>query len=320
MELRLGVVVPATGAYADVVVRTPVGTTLAMVADQLLGTVLLDSATGTFSVGGVAVGGTTLLGHPPLVEGALLQVGVPPGLPTLPGLPQLRVIGGPDAGGVHLLAPSSVLVGRRGSVRLDDPDVSREHCRLALTPDGATVDDLGSTNGSWIDGMRVDGTGVLPYDGVLRVGSTTLQLVVASEPVAPVVATGDGRLAFNRPPRLLAARSRVHVVVPAPPEERSRGPIPFVAAVVPLLLGVLMWRVLGNATFLLFTLLSPLMVIGNVVTERHAGRRQTRKQRALWQSQRGVAERILADAVRADERDRAAAALLGRRRDDDLHR
>jgi S-DNA-T family DNA segregation ATPase FtsK/SpoIIIE len=308
VELRLGVVAPATGAHADVVVRTPAGASLAQVADQLVRIVLLDSSGGTLSINGETVVGSTLLGHPPLVEGALIEVDVPPRPPPLPSLPELRVIGGPDAGGVHLLAPGSVVMGRIGSVRLHDPDVSREHCRLSLTPDGATVEDLGSTNGTWIDGTRVEGTSVLPYDAVLRVGSTRLQLVDTSEPVAPVVATGDGRLAFNRPPRLLTSRSRVQVVVPAPPEERSRGPIPFLAAVAPLLLGLLMWRVLGNATFLLFTLLSPLMVIGNVVTERRAGRRQTRRQRALWQSQRDVAERTLNDAVRADERARRAEA------------
>jgi S-DNA-T family DNA segregation ATPase FtsK/SpoIIIE len=281
---------------------------LAQVADQLLETVLPDTATGTLSIGGVPVAGSTLLGHPPLVEGALLEVDARPCLPPFPGLPELRVVGGPDAGGVHLMAPGSVVVGRAGSVRLDDPDVSREHCRLCLEHDGATVEDLGSTNGTWVDGRRVESTHDLPYDGVLRVGSSTLQLVRARDPVAARAPGGDRRHALKPPPRLRPLRPVMQVVVPAPPEERDRNPIPYVAAVVPLLLGVVMWRVLGNATFLLFTLLSPLMVVGNVVTERRAGRRQTRRQRALWQGRRDVAERILADAVRADVDARRAEA------------
>jgi S-DNA-T family DNA segregation ATPase FtsK/SpoIIIE len=335
VELGLGVHALGTSARADVVVRAPEGTTLAEVADQLLAVVLPEGASGPLSVDGATVQGNAVLGQPPLVRGALVEVDAPARPVSLPGLPELRVVGGPDAGGVHLLAPGTVVVGRAGTVRLEDPDVSREHCRLSLDHDGATVEDLGSTNGTWVGGVRVEATAVLPYGGLLRVGDSTLQLVRASEAVAPVTPTGDGRLAFNRPPRLRPPRAVVQVVVPAPPDERDRNPIPLLAILAPLVLGVVMWRVLGNATFLLFTLLSPVMVIGNVVTERRSGRRQTRRQRALWQAQREVAERTLSDAVRSDEQDRrlsapdAAAVLLTavgprpqlwerRRSDDDL--
>jgi S-DNA-T family DNA segregation ATPase FtsK/SpoIIIE len=335
VELDLGVVASATGAHADIVVRAPDHTTIGQVHDALLSAVLPEGATGVLSVSGVAISAGAVLGQPPLVTGALLEVGAPSREPPLPGLPELRVVGGPDAGGVHLLTPGTVLIGRAGSIPLDDPDVSREHCRLSLAHGGAAVEDLGSSNGTWLDGILVEGTAVLPYGGMLRVGDSSLQLAGPSEPAAPVTPLGDGRLAFNRPPRLRPPRPVVQVVVPAPPEERHRNPLPLLAILAPLVLGIVMWRVLGNATFLLFTLLSPVMVIGNVVTERRTGRRQSRRQRALWRAQRDVAERTLADAVRADERQRRLDApdpatvlltALGprprlwerRRRDDDL--
>ncbi|MBK5307468.1 MAG: FHA domain-containing protein [Frankiaceae bacterium] len=308
VELGLGVLAAATGARADVVVRAPDGTTLATVEQQLLATVLSDGGTGTLSIDGTPVPATAQLGHPPLIEGALLEVDAPTRTTSLPGLRELRIAGGPDAGGVHLMAPGSVVIGRTGTVSLDDADVSREHCRLTLAHDGATVEDLGSTNGTWVDGARIEGPTALSYGGLLRVGDTTIALVEASEPIAPVTPTGDGHVAFNRPPRIRPPRPVVQVVVPAPPTERDRSPIPLLAVIAPLVLGVVMWRVLGNATFLLFTLLSPVMVIGNVVTERRSGRRQTRRQRTVWQAQRDVAERTLAEAVRADERDRRVAA------------
>jgi S-DNA-T family DNA segregation ATPase FtsK/SpoIIIE len=308
VELGLGVLAPATGAHADVVVRAPAGTTFAEVSDQLLSTVLRDGLTGTLSVGGVALTAGALLGRPPLVEGALLEVDAPLPAGALPGLAELRVVGGPDAGRVHRLAPGSVVVGRAGVVRLDDPELSREHCRISLTHDGATVEDLGSSNGSWLDGRRLAESDVLAYGGLLRIGDSTLQLHRASETAAPVAPLGDGRLAFNRPPRLRPPRTVVQVVVPAPPEERDRNPLPLLAILAPLVLGIVMWRVLGNATFLLFTLLSPVMVIGNVVTERRSGRRQSRRQKALWRAQRDTADRTLADAVRTDELQRRDAA------------
>jgi pSer/pThr/pTyr-binding forkhead associated (FHA) protein len=58
-----------------------------------------------------------------------------------------------------------VVVGRhiRCDVRIDSSRVSRHHCSLALDRDGVLVRDLGSTNGTRINGRRVD-------RGVLRPG------------------------------------------------------------------------------------------------------------------------------------------------------
>ena len=58
-----------------------------------------------------------------------------------------------------------VVVGRhrRCDIRIASPRVSRRHCWLALDRDGVLVRDLGSTNGTRINGRRVD-------RGVLRPG------------------------------------------------------------------------------------------------------------------------------------------------------
>lgn len=71
---------------------------------------------------------------------------------------ELRVVGGPDAGGVHRLHGRQVRVGRssEADVPLDDPDVSRLHLSLQLAADGTvTVHDLGSTNGTVLDGRML---------------------------------------------------------------------------------------------------------------------------------------------------------------------
>ena len=58
-----------------------------------------------------------------------------------------------------------VVVGRHRwcDARIASPRVSRRHCCLALDRDGVLVRDLGSTNGTRINGQRVEG-------GVLRPG------------------------------------------------------------------------------------------------------------------------------------------------------
>lgn len=310
MELGLGLLVPATGARADVVVRAPEGACVRDVADLLLARVLPAGAAGRLSAAGAPVDEAALLGVPPLVEGALLQVDAAPCPPQLPHLPELRVVGGPAAGAVHRLSPGEVVVGRDGAaaVPVDDRDVSRRHCLLRLTHDGATVADLGSTNGTWIDGVRVGADPVpLPAGALLRVGSSRLVLTAAAGPAVPLEHAAEGRLGVNRLPRLHPPRELVQVVVPAPPRERERSPIPVVAVLAPLVLGIGMWQITGSTTFLLFTLLSPVMVLGNVVTDRRSGKRRSRKEMALWKAQREVAESTLTSAVRADEQARRTA-------------
>ena len=58
-----------------------------------------------------------------------------------------------------------VMVGRHPGcdVRIASPRVSRRHCCMALVRDGVLVRDLGSTNGTRINGQRVE-------EGVLRPG------------------------------------------------------------------------------------------------------------------------------------------------------
>ena len=310
MELGLGVVVPATGARADVLVRARTGARLGEVAPLLLARVQPEAGAGSLSVDGTPVAPDALIGSPPLVEGAVLQVDSAAAAPVLPGLPELRVVGGPDAGAVHRLAPGTVTVGRDPScaIRLDDPDVSRAHCRLTVGHPGVRVADLGSTNGTTVDGDPVTDGAELTPGAVLRVGATRLVLVAGDAPSAPVSPSGDGRLAFNRQPRLRPPHDVVQVVVPAPPAERERSPLPVLAVIAPVVLGVVMWQVTGSTTFLLFTLLTPLLVLGNVVSERRSGRRRGRRETALWTAQREVAEKTLAAAVRTDEQERRAAA------------
>lgn len=58
-----------------------------------------------------------------------------------------------EAGREHPIRPGANLVGRKGDIAIDDNRISRQHARLTATDDGFTIEDLGSTNGTKVDGQ-----------------------------------------------------------------------------------------------------------------------------------------------------------------------
>ena len=69
-----------------------------------------------------------------------------------------------------------ILVGRAPSadLRLDDPRVSRLHARIELRDDGVYVEDLGSRNGTAVEGTTIDGPRRLAVDDEVTVGTAAL--------------------------------------------------------------------------------------------------------------------------------------------------
>jgi len=68
----------------------------------------------------------------------------------------LTVETGPQAGLTYVLGPGNTVAGRGGScaIFLADVTVSREHARFSVDANGLSVTDLGSTNGTYVNGRR----------------------------------------------------------------------------------------------------------------------------------------------------------------------
>jgi hypothetical protein len=75
-----------------------------------------------------------------------------------PGTGMLVVVRGPNAGARFLLDRDATTVGRHpdSEIFLDDVTVSRRHAEFLRTDTGVTVRDLGSLNGSYVNGERVE--------------------------------------------------------------------------------------------------------------------------------------------------------------------
>lgn len=72
---------------------------------------------------------------------------------------QLTVSKGPNPGEVYELTSVSMTIGRdpMSEIPINDPEVSRRHARLIGTLSGYRIQDLGSTNGTFVDGVRLSG-------------------------------------------------------------------------------------------------------------------------------------------------------------------
>jgi two-component system response regulator AtoC len=124
---------------------------------------------------------------------------------------------GPSIHVVPLDAGTPVVLGRSAPATLvvPDPKLSREHARFSRSGDGVLVRDLGSRNGTWSRGERVETALLAPGDEVLAGG--TLVRARGAGPVPPVPA-GDAYLAGPAMRPLLdkvarVAASRIPVVL-----------------------------------------------------------------------------------------------------------
>ena len=80
--------------------------------------------------------------------------------------------------GAHLTPGSTLVVGRdqAADIVIDTPNVSRLHARIEVTEAGYLITDLGSTNGTWHNGERINKPTLVDPGSDLRVGPHRLSL------------------------------------------------------------------------------------------------------------------------------------------------
>ena len=89
------------------------------------------------------------------------------------------VRGGPP--GARFDLREDAIIGRvDAGVLLDDDEVSRYHAIVRVGDGGADITDLGSTNGTFVDGRRLTGRAPLVEGALIRVGRTELRVVTAN--------------------------------------------------------------------------------------------------------------------------------------------
>lgn len=97
----------------------------------------------------------------------------PRGTPT-----KLQIVDGPNAGQSVPLGDKPIILGRGtdAAIRLDDDYVSTRHARFATNGEQWFVEDLGSTNGTYLGSQRVTTPVPIGLGTPVRLGKTIVEL------------------------------------------------------------------------------------------------------------------------------------------------
>jgi len=107
----------------------------------------------------------------------------------------LQVIRGRSASTTLKLIDGITSIGRHDDcvIRIKSSQVSRRHCEIFEVAEKLTVRDVGSSNGTFVNGKRVSGQQVLKVGDEVTIGSVTLRVAKLGQP-AP---TGTGSPVFK---------------------------------------------------------------------------------------------------------------------------
>ena len=140
---------------------------------------------------------------------------------------------GPQPGQTFMLDRDWLTLGRDPSneIVIGDPQISRQHARVTRQGKLIVIEDLGSTNGTFVNGMRLTGPHVMANGDVIGLGDavtlTYYEVGIATEATETVV--GRAAAAATSPaatpvPPTYAARPAAHQ--PAPPPAYAAPPAP----------------------------------------------------------------------------------------------
>ena len=157
----------------------------------------------------------------------------------MPGQYQLTMRSGPNPGTVYALDGELISIGRDSSneITVNDAEISRRHSRLSFQGGKYVLEDMGSTNGTFVNGQRLTGPRVLKSGEVVSLGEQIVFVyeAVMSDPGATVISSRAADIAprpvSTPPPPPQAYAGQVPAVQPEAAPEKKINPVPIAIAV-----------------------------------------------------------------------------------------
>ena len=167
--------------FGPLIALAPAGAAGAALAASAASAASAATAASTVMLGSAGAAGTTALG-----SAGITMLKPPTGI-----VPTAVVPSGDLAATGEITISGSGTIGRRpdNSLTVNDPTMSGRHARVEVTPQGAVVTDLASTNGTFVGGKRVDRY-VVTRPTVFGMGSTFIRIEPDGTCSIPVLTKG----------------------------------------------------------------------------------------------------------------------------------
>lgn len=226
---------------------------------------------------------------------------------------ELVVVGGPAAGRRVGLTVGWHTVGRDAAVdvTIDDPSMSGHHLELQIAPQGVpAITDVGSSNGTAVDGVALAAGEPRPLapDEQVEAGRSLLAIRPWRSPDPTVLGARRDVMAFNRPPRVARPYEPPTLRVEAPPPPLRRARLPWIAALVPLVMGLSLYLITSSPYLLLMAALSPMMLVSTFLGDRSSGRKEHAEARGRFEQEVARLEQQLEHRRREEIVERRAIA------------
>jgi hypothetical protein len=127
----------------------------------------------------------------------------------------LEITSGPATGRTMELEGEVVIGREEATLVIEDPEMSRRHARVCPVEGGVLVEDLGSTNGTFVNGEKASGPVTLHVSGTIHIGTTDLEIKIP-----PAVEVTRVREVADFSPDLTVARP-----IPSDPDVTKARPI-----------------------------------------------------------------------------------------------
>ncbi|MFC5370040.1 FtsK/SpoIIIE domain-containing protein [Arcanobacterium bovis] len=172
------------------------------------------------------------------------------------------------------LSPNEVFrIGRSPDVDLTlvSPSVSWSHCYVTVEQEGLRFRDDNSSNGTYVDGVKVDDDGgiVATDQSVITIGGTCLRVQhgentdIVHYLRSKKIQDGVSTIPFNRPPRTVVTHERIELELPVRNEAPKANRFSWISVLAPLVMAAGMVVVMGSVRYALVALLSPVMAVAS---------------------------------------------------------
>lgn len=221
------------------------------------------------------------------------------------GTARILVVGG-DAGTVHVAGTGrlSIGAGAECSVALVGEGVPHLAAIVEIAPEGVWIERAHADVELTLNSEPVTAKARWGSGELLRVGSVLLALALDPVENASLKVSDDpGKLDFNQPPRLFPPARNTKFRLPTEPQEDSKRSLPILMALAPLAVSAGLAIVMARPMYLLFGLLSPVLMITNYFQSKKAGKEGYRDRLRAYRTEKRTIEADARNALVAFEQE-----------------